>query len=1061
MLGHDVFGLLIAQTWQVAVVAVLAWIAVRILATDRPHLAHAIWALVLIKCMVPPVMSSPISPFSWIEARSSQTRSSQTQLSQTQLSQTQSSQTQLAAKFPMTAVEANHMQAPQRVAVPAVATVPKQSENQAIKTNAFKPLLSSQLKDPNDLANSPALPEYDLISRTDAVSGLPTSALVTQRSWSVIVVWCWLVGAAIGLAVISIRFAVFLVWLNKGPAVEASKVEACVETLRQRLGIRNSVRVKVSARPVGPAVIGVIRPMILLPISMVENKTDAEIEPLIAHELIHVRRGDLWWAMLQTVATSLFWFHPLVWIASRMLTRESERCCDEETIAGLGCQPADYARGLLQVLERKHQLRVAPALPGVRPVEITSARLERVMRLGNGIQKRTPLWAWLVMLFGGAVVLPGAAWAVAQEQATSETQNESVFSGKEALAAAEPQQDDVYLEHRFEVGDLLDKIRATKKVNRSAESILISELPRFKISAGPRKFVDSDMVYFSSEEVAYSVEPIRGVRVDGDHLIVNETSEHIKQIQKGLDNQRELGFDQMMVETRFLRINQEHIQTLGIDWEPVKSDPSASVISSTDFDPTGKQPKFNIPPLELPQRDGIHAVSHIDRGTPVLFSVASEIDLQRIIKMSPRDKRMSLTHCARVTVFNGQDAEVASVVQRPFVTAVKEVLSADGKDKAHQPIISLFGVGMRMRIRPILKGDTIEIDCHAQLNEISDVKVMHLSQSRDKSEPVIHELDKTEGAAAVIDNTKGSGEKIVPPTVMLAEGGTTGVSIQSPTVIATNVEVKRSIPLGDTLLLEMLSDESDPKTDTLIVMLTCRKISPKWAKESEAEKKQATDRATAIAAAEKLPAPVKEEKVDHDVVSVKAGDGEKVDDAKPRVIEVMGQKFRLEGDIKFEVKNSGVKISGKQLSVSSGGGDIIGSCEGDGSIESNFDEAGDVVSHKMHLTGGARVQLAETIHYAADDIKFSADDKWFKVTLEGNARFQDPIFTGLADRLTFDDTGIITLSGRASLFRSVDGKLNTGVRGEKILISVPDEIGGEPKITVDPDEVSNDAQESK
>ena len=1043
MIGHDVFALLIAQTWQVAALSVIALIAVRLFAADRPHLAHAIWALVLIKCIIPPLMSSPLSPFSWIEARSLQTQST--------------------AMIPMTSVEANDALIPQRVSPPTDIAIPKQSEDYSSKSNAFQPLPSPQSEEPIASSNSPASSEYDLTSRTDVVKELPTSMSVATKSWSVVVVW--VVGAAISLAVVTIRFALFLNWLKRSPAVEAPEVEVCVKKLCQRLGIRYPVRVKVSARPVGPAVIGVIRPTILLPFAMIENKTDAEIKPLIAHELIHVRRGDLWWAMLQTVATSLFWFHPLVWIASKMLTRESERCCDEETIAGLGCRPADYARGLLEVLERKHQLRVAPALPGVRPVEITSARLERVMRLGNGIQKRTPLWVWLVMLFCGAVILPGAAWAVAQEQNISEAQTESVAADEVATksSAAKPKQDDRYQEHRFEVGDLLKKIGATKNKDRSAESILLSELSDFfsleNVNSG--KFVDLDtgIAYLPSGEITSLAAPTRGVRVDGNQLIVNETPEHVKQIQETIDNYREYGFYRVVAETRFLRINQEHIQTLGINWEPVKSDPSASVIPSTDFDPTGKQPKFSTSPLELPQRDGIHAVSHIDRGTPVLFSVASETDLQRILKMSPRDKQMSLTHCARVTVFNGHVGEVASVVKRPFVTAVKEVLSADGKDKAHQPIISVFETGMRMRIRPLLKGNTIEIDCHAQLNEISDVKVLHLSQSRDESEPVIHELDKTEVAAAVNDNTKGSEEKIVPPTRMLVEGGTTGVSIQSPTFIATNVEVKRSIPLGDTLLLEMLSDEADPKTDTLIVMLTCRKISPKWAKESEAEKKQAADRATAIAAAEKLPNPVKEEKVDHDVVSVKAGDGEEVGDAKPRVVELMGQKFRLEGDIKFEVESSRIKISGERLSVSSGGGDIIGSCEGDGSIESNFDEAGDVVSHKMHLTGGARVQLAETIHYAADDIKFSADDKWFKVTLEGNARFQDPIFTGLADRVTFDDTGIITLSGRASLFRRNDGKPDTGVRGEKILIN-GSEMGGEPIITVDPDNDSNDAQKS-
>ena len=400
MIGQDVFALLVAQTWQVAVVAVLAWIAVRILATDRPHLAHAIWALVLIKCMVPPVMSSPVSPFSWIEARSSQTQT----------------RPQSMAHSPLVAVESSHVLIQPRLSVPAVTAVRKQTQVRSLKSNAVNPQLLPQPKKASDLAKSLTLPEYEAVAATESKTEMPTFAKRAIKPWPVAIVWCWLVGAAIGLAVMTIRFALFLFWLNKSSAIEVDQVKASVEKLRRRLGIRFPVRVKVLTHPVGPAVIGVIRPTILLPVAMIKNKMDTEIEPLIAHELIHIRRGDLWWAMLQTVATSLFWFHPLVWIASRMLTRESERCCDEETIAGLGCRPADYARGLLEVLERKHQLRVAPALPGVRPVEITSARLERVMRLGNGIQKRTPLWVWLVMLFCGAVVLPGAAWAVAQEQ---------------------------------------------------------------------------------------------------------------------------------------------------------------------------------------------------------------------------------------------------------------------------------------------------------------------------------------------------------------------------------------------------------------------------------------------------------------------------------------------------------------------------------------------------------------------------------------------------------------------------------------------------------------------
>ena len=651
MMEQDVFTLLIAQAWQVAVLGVLACIAVRLFAADRPHLSHAIWALVLIKCMVPPVMSSPVSPFSWIEGRSSQFQS--------------------IAQSPMASIEPTRVLIQPRVSVPARRAAPQQTQDHSLVSNAPQSLVLTQSNKPNDLKNASASPNIRKNLNIDTATRMPTWAERATRILPVATVWVWLTGAVIGLIVMIFRFALFLFWLSRSPAVKAAQVEACVEKLRRQLGIRFPVRVKVSARPVGPAVIGVVRPTILLPAAMIESKTDAEIEPLIAHELIHIRRGDLWWAMLQTVVTRLFWFHPLVWLASKMLTCESERCCDEETIAGLGCRPADYARGLLEVLERKHQLRVAPALPGVRPVEITSARLERVMRLRNGIQKRTPLWVWLVMLVCGAIVLPGAAWAVAQEESAKETHSKvgksETLSAPHAIEAPtreEPKQDDEFREHRFEVGDLLQKIRAIKAVDRSAESILIDELP------AQIEFHN----HTASGKPVVRPAPPRGARVEGNYLIVNETPEQIKGIQESLNRNRQSEFSRITVETKFFETNQEQIKEFGIEWEQVKSDTLNNAIPSIVYNQSGKQPQFDFPSLDLPSGEGIRAVSYIDRQTPVLFSVATELELQRIIKIANGDRGQGspMLYSPSVAVFNGQDAEITCVENRPFVTGLTD-----------------------------------------------------------------------------------------------------------------------------------------------------------------------------------------------------------------------------------------------------------------------------------------------------------------------------------------------------------------------------------------------------
>ena len=132
------------------------------------------------------------------------------------------------------------------------------------------------------------------------------------------------------------------------------------------------------------------------------------LDPILAHELLHIRRGDLHTGTLQAIVQSLWWFHPAVWLSNRWLTREAERCCDEQVIAELGCSPAQYARSLLSVIEYKHQLQPIPVFPGMKPVEITSQRMERIMSLKKGLRKQTPLWCWLTVVGLAFVVLPGA-----------------------------------------------------------------------------------------------------------------------------------------------------------------------------------------------------------------------------------------------------------------------------------------------------------------------------------------------------------------------------------------------------------------------------------------------------------------------------------------------------------------------------------------------------------------------------------------------------------------------------------------------------------------------------
>lgn len=203
--------------------------------------------------------------------------------------------------------------------------------------------------------------------------------------------------------------AFFFVRRLKAAEVDGSELDLVASELNEKLKLRRPAKVLVTSCSVGPAVIGLFRPLIVLPKFIVDRRSTEELKPILAHELIHVRRGDLWIGLFRHVARSLWWFHPFVWKASSAIRRSAERCCDEEVVASLGITPNDYARALLDVLELKQVLKAVPVVPGVRPFDITSKRLERIMKLGQGSRQQTPRWCWAVAMLLAVISLPGAA----------------------------------------------------------------------------------------------------------------------------------------------------------------------------------------------------------------------------------------------------------------------------------------------------------------------------------------------------------------------------------------------------------------------------------------------------------------------------------------------------------------------------------------------------------------------------------------------------------------------------------------------------------------------------
>ena len=114
------------------------------------------------------------------------------------------------------------------------------------------------------------------------------------------------------------------------------------------LGIPAAVEIRSSVGVLEPSVVGLTRPILLLPHGIMERLTKAQLDAVLAHELCHVRRRDNLFAFIHMIVECLFWFHPLVWWIGARLIEEREQACDE-AVLNQGSEPRAYAEAILNV----------------------------------------------------------------------------------------------------------------------------------------------------------------------------------------------------------------------------------------------------------------------------------------------------------------------------------------------------------------------------------------------------------------------------------------------------------------------------------------------------------------------------------------------------------------------------------------------------------------------------------------------------------------------------------------------------------------------------------------
>ncbi|MBA2590204.1 MAG: M48 family metalloprotease [Alphaproteobacteria bacterium] len=125
----------------------------------------------------------------------------------------------------------------------------------------------------------------------------------------------------------------------------SAKVVALCGTLQRRLGLRRTIRTLECDWLQAPAVIGWLRPVLLLPVTALTGFTPEQLAAVIAHELAHIRRHDALVNLFQILAETLLFYHPAVWWLNRRIRAAREICCDEIAVSLCGDR-IGYARAL-------------------------------------------------------------------------------------------------------------------------------------------------------------------------------------------------------------------------------------------------------------------------------------------------------------------------------------------------------------------------------------------------------------------------------------------------------------------------------------------------------------------------------------------------------------------------------------------------------------------------------------------------------------------------------------------------------------------------------------------
>ena len=175
---------------------------------------------------------------------------------------------------------------------------------------------------------SQSLPQLD----AGSVSAMGVASAIT---WQGIVFLVWLV-VVVTAGILLLR-RTFLVRQLVSNAKQATwLMKDALEYCGKCVGVKKRVRLKVSTDGMGPAVCGLLCPVVLVPHNLAPTLGARHLRVVLLHELAHIKRGDLWVNLAQTILQIIYFYNPLLWVANSIIRKVREQAVNETVLAAVG-----------------------------------------------------------------------------------------------------------------------------------------------------------------------------------------------------------------------------------------------------------------------------------------------------------------------------------------------------------------------------------------------------------------------------------------------------------------------------------------------------------------------------------------------------------------------------------------------------------------------------------------------------------------------------------------------------------------------------------------------------